>query len=416
MNWVMALPNIVYIGFPIDLMSAEFEVSEADLKPLQIQRPKNPEKTQAACLKFVLQEIERAKKPVIIVDACAIRNEVQADVERLMDKTGFPTYVAPMGKGAVHEAKPNYRGCYAGTVSLEQVAEEVQQADLILEIGSLQSDFNTGGFSYNLDMDKIIAFHTGLTSVFHATFEGVGMNEFLPLVIDNLPKSVTETDWKNLPPPAHTQSIKPEDAPVITHNYLWNKVSDYLEPRSIIVSETGTAEFGVFNLRAPPDCKYISQVLWGSIGYSVGGATGAAAADRSRRVYLFVGDGSFQMTAQEVSSMLHTGLTPVIILLNNNGYTIEKFIHGKHRNYNNYQMWKYADTFKYMGAELEINCKNAKQSPLGYQGKVNTRAEFEKAMEQIKQQSNKIHFIEVVMPQFDAPRELLLQVATSENR
>jgi pyruvate decarboxylase len=162
----------------------------------------------------------------------------------------------------------------------------------------------------------------------------------------------------------------------------------------------------------------VHYALRGSIGYSVGAALGAAMAARThdRRVYLFVGDGSFQLTAQEVSVMLHHGLTPVIILINNDGYTIEKLIHGPKRQYNNFQMWEYSKTLKYFGSELEHNAKSGFQAKTGVQAQVRTRKELEQAMEQTKVEKNKIHMLEVCMPQMDAPRELLLQVQTSEYR
>jgi pyruvate decarboxylase len=145
---------------------------------------------------------------------------------------------------------------------------------------------------------------------------------------------------------------------------------------------------------------------------------GAAMAGRTqdRRVYLFVGDGSFQLTAQEVSVMLHQGLTPVIIILNNDGYTIEKLIHGPDRKYNNFQMWQYSKTLEYFGCDMEHNLKESFQAKVGAQAQVKTRKELEKVLEQTKVEKNKIHIVEVCMPQLDAPRELLLQVKTSENR
>jgi pyruvate decarboxylase len=50
-------------------------------------------------------------------------------------------------------------------------------------------------------------------------------------------------------------------------------------------------------MRAPKGVTFLSQILWGSIGYSVGAALGAALAgkDEKRRVFLLVGDGSFQV-------------------------------------------------------------------------------------------------------------------------
>ncbi|KAI8381331.1 thiamine diphosphate-binding protein [Radiomyces spectabilis] len=398
-----------YLGIPIDLVTKELDAG--DIKPLDLSLPPNPPNTQKAALKAVLDAIEKAKNPIIMVDACTLRNNLTREAREFADKTGFPTYVAPMGKGAVDESAEHYRGCYSGSVSLKEIAKEVRDSDLILEIGSVQSDFNTGGFSYELDQDKIIAFHTFATIVCRATYEKVGMSEFLPLVIKNLPEKKRPF---TLGPRA--QPNPPDNGTEITHSYFWNKMPDYMPPRSVVIAETGTAEFGVFNMRAPKDSTFITQVLWGSIGYTVGACYGAAMADKSRQVFLFVGDGSFQMTVQEVSVMIHQGATPVIFLLNNDGYLIEKLIHGLHRDYNNYQMWKYADTIEYFGGNMEHNHKFPRHAKIGVQSKVSTRQEFEAAMEKVGQQPGHIHFLEVIMPRFDAPRELLLQVDTSENR
>lgn len=127
--------------------------------------------------------------------------------------------------------------------------------------------------------------------------------------------------------------------------------------------------------------------------------------------------GSFQLTFQEISVFIHHGLTPVIFLLNNDGYLIEKLIHGPDRDYNNYQMWQYSKTLDFFGGHLKNNTTETKKpSAIGFEDKVSTREEFEAAMGIVSQEPNKIHFLEVIMPRFDAPRELKLLVATSENR
>ncbi|KAL0082424.1 thiamine diphosphate-binding protein [Phycomyces blakesleeanus] len=407
---MMRSRRAAYIGLPIDLVKFEIELSEP-VSPLDTSLPKNPRNTQNDCLQVVLEAIKKAKNPIILVDACALRNQLTGVVKELCEKSKFPTFVSPMGKGAVDDTADYYRGCYCGSVSLAEVHKEVQDSDLILEVGSVQSDFNTGGFTYKVDRSKIIAFHTFATNVYRATYEKVGMSELLPLLIKELPQYPSRT----YPPVPRPQDIK-HDSQEITHNYFWNKVPDFMDTNAIVVAETGTSEFGVFNMNAPKGASFITQVLWGSIGYSVGAAYGAAMADRSRRVYLFVGDGSFQMTVQEVSAMLHQGLTPVIFLLNNDGYLIEKLIHGPDRDYNNFQMWKYAKTLDYFGADLPVNTSKPKQSKVGVQAKLSTRKEFEAAMTLVSEQKDRIHFLEIVMPRFDAPRELLLQVETSDNR
>lgn len=397
-----------YIGIPIDLIHKKVQ---ADVQPLCLAPPKNPAKTQEICLKVVSEAIKSAEYPIIVVDACVQRHGLVKEALDFVKKSNFPTYCSPMAKGIVPEDFPNYRGCYAGSITLEGIAKEVKKADLIIELGSIKSDFNTGGFTYQLDHKKTISLHSFGTTVYHATYDKVGMGEFLPLLTEKLPGS---SRVYRLPARDSPQAIIPGIE--ITHNYFWNKVVEFMDPGAIIVAETGTSEFACFNIEAPKDSSFISQVLWGSIGFSVGAAVGAAFADRKRRVYLFVGDGSFQMTAQEISVFLHQGLTPVIFLLNNDGYLIEKLIHGPHRAYNNFQMWQYSKTLDYYGGHLERNKNDLSPAKVGVEAQVHNRTEFEKTMKQVQQETNKIHFVEVLMPRFDAPRELILQVETSENR
>ena len=99
----------------------------------------------------------------------------------------------------------------------------------------------------------------------------------------------------------------------------------------------------LFGLKLPPGCTFIGSVNWGSIGYSVGALLGALTAAPHRRHLLFVGDGSFQVSAQELSTILRHDHKPVIFLINNGGYTIERGYLGKTEAYNDIANWSYAD-------------------------------------------------------------------------
>jgi pyruvate decarboxylase len=403
-----------YLAIPIDLMKQEIQVSETLMnKPLELKSAPNPSEVQDIVLTTILELIDKSSYPAIVVDGCVLRHHIQKEANAFVKASGFPTFTAPMGKGAIDERLPNFRGCYSGNVTLEGITKEIEQADLLIELGSIKSDFNTGNFSYGLEKKKTIALHSFGTIIYHAEYPGVGMMKLLPILTEHLAKRQAGIEYGER---ARPHSID-TSTNLITHNYLWNKVASYIPPKSIILSETGTSEFGVFNLDAPDDAIFISQILWGSIGYTVGAALGAAMADRRRRVFLFVGDGSFQLTAQEVSVYIRHGLTPIVILLNNDGYLIEKLIHGPDRAYNNFQMWEYHKTLTYFGGHLEQNKTDEKRpAEIGLEIKVNTREEFENAMKKVNEETNKIHFIEVMMPQFDAPRELSLLTQGSENR
>ena len=105
--------------------------------------------------------------------------------------------------------------------------------------------------------------------------------------------------------------------------------------------------------------------------------------------------------------MLRFKANPVILLLNNDGYTIEKLIHGPDRAYNNIQMWRYHKSFEYFGDGLK---QNREQATTGFAGQVKTRDEFENAMERAVKETDKIHFLEVIMPPMDAPKSLVVTI------
>ena len=105
------------------------------------------------------------------------------------------------------------------------------------------------------------------------------------------------------------------DDKIITHAWFWPRMGQWLRKDDIVVTETGTANFGIWETRFPEGVVALSQVLWGSIGYSVGACQGAALAAKElgkNRTILFVGDGSFGLTAQEVSTMIRRDLNPIM--------------------------------------------------------------------------------------------------------
>lgn len=96
-----------------------------------------------------------------------------------------------------------------------------------------------------------------------------------------------------VPPFVYPTPDEPND--VISQAYLWPRVGQFFKPKDVIITETGTSSFGIIDVPLPKEATLVTQVLWGSIGYSVGAALGAACAARDLqlgRTILFVGDGS----------------------------------------------------------------------------------------------------------------------------
>ncbi|CAF0904923.1 unnamed protein product [Rotaria sordida] len=398
----------VYIGLALDLSDYEINVDPSSIKPLNLSITHNPKLEHQAALENILECVKKVERIVVIVDACAIRHDMMKTVLRFIERTQLPIYVTPMAKGGINENHPQFCGVFAGNCSTERVQKEVYDADLILSIGSMNSDFNTGGFTYRLSQKKTIEFHTYHTKIFYAIYDKIDMRQLLPDVIENWPNDIIRP-YNGKPYEVEKPILDPKHEHEIIHEYFWHKLPDFIPENSIVIAETGTSEFGIFNMRAPRGVTFLTQILWGSIGYSVGAALGAALAgkDENRRVFVLVGDGSFQLVCQEVSAMLRFKTNIVIILLNNDGYTIEKLIHGPDRAYNNIQMWRYHKSFEYFGDGLK---QNREQAVTGFAGMVKSREEFEKAMTQVSKEIDKIHFVEVVMPAMDAPKSLVLTI------
>lgn len=176
----------------------------------------------------------------------------------------------------------------------------------------------------------------------------------------------------------------------------------------MVVTETGTANFGIWESKFPSNVTGITQVLWGSIGWSVGAAQGVALAARDMgkdcRTILFVGDGSFQLTCQEVSTMIRHGLRVTIFLIYNEGFTIERLIHGMKAEYNDIFKWKYTEVPATFGAtEKQVKTFVVK-----------TKDELEKLLTDKDFNVRKgLQFVELWMPKEDAPRGLKITTEIS---
>lgn len=399
----------VYISLPTDMVQQKIEGDRLKT-PLDLSYAANDPEKEDYVVDVVLKYLHAARNPVILVDACAIRHRALEETHEFVEKSGIPTFVAPMGKGAVNETLPNYGGVYAGDGSNAGVRERVESSDLVLSIGSIKSDFNTAGFTYRISQLNTIDFHSYGVKVRYSEYPGVRMNGVLKKVTAKLGKLNIESGPNpNNDIPDH--EIKSPE-PTITQAWFWPRLGQWLQKDDVVITETGTANFGIWETRFPDNVKAISQVLWGSIGYATGSCQGAALAAKElgiKRTILFTGDGSFQLTAQEVSTMLRNKLNPIIFIICNNGYTIERFIHGWEDSYNDIQEWRYKDLPAAFGAKPgEV---------LTY--RVETKQQVEQLFvdkEFVSGETTKMRFVELVMPWDDAPKALKSTAAAAAKR
>jgi len=381
--WVKKQP--VYISLPSNMVNVEIDAPE---KPLHLAYPDTNAEVLAEVVSRANQLIRDAKSPVILADLCASRHNMKTMINQLLDKTGIPFATMNMGKGIIDESHRSFLGCYNGDYSTPGVQERIEHSDCVISFGTVMSDFNTGGFTCKIDASAAIEIHSNHVKIHHSLYPDVYFNAVIPALTQALKGYVHHESIHNPSIPA----FQPTEEK-ITQKRFWHNMAHFFNKQDIILAETGTSMFGLLETSIPDHTTFIAQSLWGSIGYTVGALLGAAVAAPSRRTILFVGDGSFQLTAQELSTVVRHKLTPIIFLLNNDGYTIERVIHGPKMIYNDIQPWHYAQLPKIFGDNV-------------YSAKVSTESELAEVLAQTEKHRDKMCFIEVMMDQDDCPESL----------
>jgi TPP-dependent 2-oxoacid decarboxylase len=186
---------------------------------------------------------------------------------------------------------------------------------------------------------------------------------------------------------------------------MWDVVAASLTNQHTVIAEQGTSFFGIASRRFPSGSRFIAQPLWGSIGYSLPALLGAQLADPSRRGLLLIGDGSAQMTIQELGTIVRQGLHPVVLLVNNDGYTVERAIHGARAAYNDIATWKWPMLPAALGADNAVVRT------------VRTPAQLAEALEEARTSTDRLVFIEAITDKDDVPEllRLLAQGVKSRN-
>ena len=200
-----------------------------------------------------------------------------------------------------------------------------------------------------------------------------------------------------LPPPPPGEA---PDAPLRTDAILWALQTQLLRPGDLLVVETMTVAFSSATMRLPSGVQTFLQALWGSIGFALPAAAGAARAMADEgapgRVVRVTGDGSLPMTAPVLGTLLRDGLAPIVLVINNDGYLIERLLCKRPQAaYNSVPPWRIAQLPSVFGGDPERF----------YARRVATAGELLPALRDAAdaQAQGKLAWLELVTPRMDVP-------------
>jgi len=266
-----------------------------------------------------VRRIEAADSPVLLLGVEAARFGLRAEVEQIMEARGIPAAVTPLGKGVIAETHPLALGMYAGVLSADpSVRSTVERSDLVILLGAKVTDVNCGAFTADLRRDRLLVATTRWVGDGYARYDpSPPLSVFVRELAARLPAL-------DSPPPAPTISrFDWGDSDSAMDRYL-GVIAAGLEDHEVIVADTGDSLYGSLPIRTPRAGGYVAPAFYNSMGFAVPAALGVQLADPSCRPIVLVGDGAFQMTGLELSSMVSRGLDPIVVLFNNGGYGMQR--------------------------------------------------------------------------------------------
>ncbi|HGB4962288.1 TPA: alpha-keto acid decarboxylase family protein [Salmonella enterica subsp. enterica serovar Mississippi] len=337
------------------------------------------------------QCLMNSRRIALLADFLAGRFGLRPLLQRWMAETPIAHATLLMGKGLFDEQHPNFVGTYSAGASSKEVRQAIEDADRVICVGTRFVDTLTAGFTQQLPAERTLEIQPYASRIGETWF--------------NLPMAQAVSTLRELclecafaPPPTRSagQPVR-IDKGELTQESFWQTLQQCLKPGDIILVDQGTAAFGAAALSLPDGAEVVVQPLWGSIGYSLPAAFGAQTACPDRRVILIIGDGAAQLTIQEMGSMLRDGQAPVILLLNNDGYTVERAIHGAAQRYNDIASWNWTQIPPALNAAQQVECWRVAQA-----------IQLAEVLERLAR-PQRLSFIEVMLPKADLP-ELLRTV------
>jgi indolepyruvate decarboxylase len=324
----------VYMAFPADYANHPLL---ADAEPLAL--PGSDPLVLDRVVRVVLDRLAGARSACLLAGMLVRRTANRTHLRALLDASGLPFTAMFMGKSVLDENHPGYIGIYDGALMNEDVRAFVEGADLILNIGAPMTDFNTGAFTANLSEARIITIAHHHVEIDGRIIAGLELGD----VLSELAKRIEHRSWPRLEPSTLGSPVGGPDDPIDAAS-LYPRWERFLRPDDIVIAETGTVSMGLGFARLPRGASFHNQTLWGSIGWATPAAVGAAVAAPDRRVILFTGEGSHQLTVQELGQFGRLGLCPIVFVLNNNGYLIERLLcKDPAIAYNDIAQWRYTE-------------------------------------------------------------------------
>ena len=350
----------------------------------------------------LLEDAGTVDRISVLVGLLAHRLGGAPELGNLLIAGPLPHATSLWAKSLVDESEPTFVGTYAGAASDEATRACIEDSAALIVAGVQFTDLNTGLFSHQISRDRTIEIGAISASVGEQSFAPLELKDALAALVPIVAEMAGDRPEE---PTASRPSGSPavQDVPdgTLSQSALWAAVADFLRPGDIVLADQGTCFYGMGTHRLPRGVTFVGQPLWASIGYTLPALLGVCLAEPDRRGVLLIGDGAAQMTAQEMGTVIRLGLPPTVIVVDNDGFTVERAIHGAAEPYNDIARWDWTKAPAFFGADESAVAE-----------KVGTAAELVDILADAQQHPDRLTVVQAVVPAMDVP-PLLATMARS---
>ncbi|MCG6157144.1 alpha-keto acid decarboxylase family protein [Rubinisphaera margarita] len=277
-----------------------------------------------AAIEEAADRLSKAKKPVVIAGVEVHRFGLRETLLKFIEKHSIPVSATLLGKSVISERHPLYLGVYEGAMGREAVTKYVEDSDCVVLAGTFMTDINLGIYTAHLDPQKCIYATSEQLRIGYHHFHDVRLDDFLESLASASMKITKRAMPKPLPA---AEPFKPEEKKPVTTKRLFQRINQLLSDDMVVVADVGDSLFGASDLVIHQHTEFLSPAYYTSMGFAIPAALGVQVANEKLRPIVLVGDGAFQMTCLELSTILRHSFNPIVVVLNNKGYTTERFLH-----------------------------------------------------------------------------------------
>jgi indolepyruvate decarboxylase len=298
--------------------------------------------------------LEAARRPALYVGALVRRHGLTNVVIRLAERLRIPVVTDVLGKASFPESHPQFAGIYLGALGDPGIRALLDESDCVLGIGVMLTDLGTGFWTQRIDPKARVMIDPDHVQVRYHRYDGLPITQVVSALLDRLPPS-------DRPAPRFDSSATGE-YPIVAQGDAGTagnaviRIADVIaalkrvdQTQYSFVADVGDSWFISLELRAD---VFIAAGYYASMGFAVPAALGVGIAEPGRRPLVIVGDGAFQMTGTELSTLVDQGLRPIVLLLNNGCYGMLEAIDGP-RTYYERRSWDYPAFARALGAQAE---------------------------------------------------------------